>query len=258
MRRLRDLIHALQTIRPAGENGFSLVEIVIVLPIISIILLGMMDFTIRQYAKMHNETSRANLRLEAETMLLDLEDELLFTTEYAQTKSSDLTDTWQPSGGWTYNTTPDTMIVYETALTAPRRNPNREFVYKNTYGCTGSNAPYNPIAINNLMYFTVQNPGTAYRTLYRRTIVPAYATCNTNYKVKTCPAANVGSNGCTRADSKLSEKVVDFQVDYFDDNNVATADPLAAEKVKITVILGEKLFGDPVTVKSSITMKKIN
>jgi type II secretory pathway pseudopilin PulG len=241
------------------EFGFTLVEIVIVLPIISIILPGMVDFTVRQYSKMHTETSRANLQLEVETMLLDLEDELLFTTEYAQTKSSDLTDTWQPTGGWTYNTNPDTMIVYETALTAPRRDPNREFVYKNTYGCSGGSSAYNPIALNNLIYFTAPNGGSnQYKTLYRRTITPAYSTCNTNYKVKTCPSASVGSNGCTRADSKLSEKVVDFQVQYFDDNNVATTDPLAAELVKITVILGEKLFGESVTVDSSITMKKIN
>lgn len=242
-----------------NQQGFSLVEIVLVLPIVSVILLGMLDFTIRQYAKMHTETSRANLRLEAETMLLDLEDELLFTTEYAQTMSSDLTDAYAPSGGWNYNTNPDTMIVYETALTAPRRDPNRDFVYKATYSCGSSNAQYNPIALNNLMYFTVPNAGSStYKTLYRRTITPAYSVCNTNYKVKTCPAANVGSNGCTRADSKLSEKVIDFQVEYSDDNNVSTTNPLAAEKVKITVTLGEKLFGEAVQVKSSITMKKIN
>lgn len=250
-------IHFIRLAR-ATQAGFTLVEILIVLPIISIILLTMMDFTIQQYAKMHTETSRANLQLEAETMLLDLEDELLFTTEYSPVLLSDLSDTYAPSGGWTAYTNPDTLIVYETALTAPRRDPDREFVYKNTYGCTGSNSKYNPIAINNLIYFTTDNPTDNYKTLYRRTIIPTYNTCNTNYKIRTCPSASVGSSGCTRADSKLSEKVVDFQVDYSDENNVTVTDPYEAEKIKITVTLGEKLFGDPVKVDASITMKKIN
>ncbi len=241
--------------RHLSQAGFTLLEIIIVLPIISITLLAMMNYSISQYAKMHTETSRANLQLEAETMLLDLEDELLFTTEYAPVKSSDLTDTYAPTGGWTNNTNPDTLIVYETALTAPRRDPNRDFVYKNTYGC---NSAYNPIALNNLIYFTAANTNNDYRTLYRRTLTPSYSVCNTNYKVKTCPAANVGSGGCTRSDSKLSEKVVDFIAEYFDQDNVVVTDPYEAEKLKLTVILGEKLFGTEVTVKSSITMKKIN
>lgn len=241
-----------------GQAGFTLVELVIIMPIVSVTLLALTSFMVQQYAELHTETAKANLQLEAETMLLDLEDELLFTTDFANTKSSDLTDSYAPSGGWTYNTTPETLIVYETSLTAQRRDPNREFVYKNQYGCSGGYAAYNPIAINNLMYFTTQNSTDSYRTLYRRTLVPSYSTCNTNYKKQTCPAANVGSGGCTTADSKLTDKLKDLQIDYYDDNNVATSNPLDAEKIKISVELAEKKFGKEISVHSSITMKKIN
>ncbi len=148
-----------------NQKGFTMVELLIVLPIVSLIVIIVFNYMFVSYGKMLQENTEANLRLEGETMLLDLEDELLFTTDYAETKSSDLTDPYAPSGGWTYNTNPDTLIIYETSLTAPRRDPDRNFVYKNVYGCSGGNSAYNPIAINNLVYFTKQNTTNPYKTL---------------------------------------------------------------------------------------------
>ncbi len=245
-------------LRKRNEGGFTLVEILIILPIVSITILVLVDFMVRTYFQLYKENAQVNLRLEAETMLLDLEDELLFATDYGNDMSSDLSDPHQPSGGWTYNTNPDTFIVHETTLTAPRRDPNRDFVYKNTYGCTGSNSAYNPIALNNLMYFTSDNPENDYYTLYRRTITPGYSTCGTNYKRKTCPEVSVGTNGCTAADSKLTTKLKDIDLEYFDENNAIVSQPIQAERVKVTVTLAEKQYAEEIQIKASISMKKVN
>ena len=241
------------------SRGFTLVEMLIVMPIVTIIVIMVFGYMFSSYGQMLQQNEEANLRLEGEVMLFDLEDELLFTTDYGDTITSDLADPNQPTGGWTFNTNPDTLIIYETALTAPRRDPNRDFVYKNQYGC---NSSYNPIALNNLIYYTVQNQSNPYKTLYRRTITPQYSTCNSGYKSFTCPISVVGTGPCLAQDSKLSENIVDFRVEYYnEDNSLLTtppSSPLNAEKVKLTAILGKEIYGKDIQVSSSITMKRIN
>ena len=236
------------------RSGFTILEVLIALPIASMLSILVAGTMFNQYGELLQGAARSRLRMEGEILLLSLEDELLFTTDFATAKSSDLTDANAPTGGWTYNTTPtDTLIVYETALTADRRDPDREFVYKKSGSCASS---YN-IAINDLIYFTEANTSDSYRTLYRRTLVPQYTTCGVNYKTQTCPVGSV-SSPCAGEDAKLSDKVVDFQVEYFDDDNVALSSPETAEMVKLTLTLGEKIYGKNIVIPTSITMKKVN
>ncbi len=246
MKRLKNLLRR--------EEGFTMLEVLIALPIATMLSLILATTMFDQYGQLLQGAARARLRMEGEILLLSLEDELLFSTDFANVESSDLTDGYEPVGGWTYNTTPnDTLIVYETALTADRRDPDREFVYKKSGACSSS---YN-IAINNLIYFTQPISGSNYRKLLRRTLVPQYQTCGVNYKKQTCPAATV-TTPCTGPDAELSNKVVDFQVEYFDENNVALSAPASAELVKLKLVLGEKIYGKDIVVPTTITMKKVN
>lgn len=228
------------------------------MPIIALVTGTMLVYMFSQYGKMVNETTEANLRLEVQAMLLNIEDELLFTTEYGDSiigGSLAVSDPHQPSGGWTNATDPDTLIVYETALDSDRRDPNRNFIYRNSYGCGSS---YNPIAINNLIYFAVDNPNDNYKTLYKRTLVPTYSTCGVNFKVQTCPNSEVGTGNCQKPDVEITNKLVDFVTDYFDEDNVPTTDPGNAEKVQLTITLGDSSYGEDIEVTSKFIMKKIN
>ena len=234
--------------------GFTILEVLIALPVATMLSILLASTMFNQYGELLQGAARSRLRMEGEILLLSLEDELLFTTDFATNKSGDLSDAHAPSGGWTYNTNPtDTLIIYETALTADRRDPDREFVYKRSGSCSSS---YD-IAINNLIYFTVANTSDDYRSLYRRTLVPQYSICGVNYKTQTCPAASI-SSPCTGPDSLLSDKVVDFQVEYFDDNNVALTSPEEAQLVKLRLTLGEKIYGKNIVVPTTISMKKVN
>jgi type II secretory pathway pseudopilin PulG len=246
-------------IKAKNQGGFTIVELLVVLPIYILVVMVTFSSLLSRYGQLLKEAAAVNLRLEAETSLVVLEDELIFATDFGEVKSSDLTDAYAPSGGWSYNTNPDTLIIYETALTAGRRDPARDFVYKNTYGCSSNS---NPIAINNLIYFTKPNTTDSYKTLYKRSVVPAYATCQTNYRKKSCPESVVVS-GCT-TDGIVSRNVVDFDVIYYDDDNViiddesGSPDLSLARKLKVTLTLGDKANGEDVTVTSAVTMKRLN
>ena len=242
-------------IKKLTKKGFTIVELVIVVPIISVIAIGVITLVMNMFFQIMANNSRLNLLLEAQTVLLSLQDELLFTTNYGEVIMSDLSDVHEPAGGWTFDTSPETLIVYETTLTAPRRDPDREFVYKNN--CSGS------IAFDNVIYFAEPNPDNDYYTLYRRILTPQYTTCNSNYRVQTCPTAFVGSDPCYSRDSVISDRLIDFEIDYYDQDNVlidtdAGGTPLDAEKVTIHISLGDSLFGRDVKAESSLTMRKIN
>lgn len=236
------------------KKGFTILEILIAMPLVTILAVVVSSTVFQQYGQLLQGSEKARLRVEGETTLLSLEDELLFATDFATGKSTDLVDVNAPSGGWTNNTTPtDTLIVYETALDADRRDPNRDFIYKKQSSCGSS---YN-IAINNVIYFTVDNPDDNYRTLYRRTLVPQYVTCGVNFKTQTCPASALASP-CVQTDAKLSDKVVDFQLKYFDEDNVEVSNPLSGQLVKMTLVLGERVYGKDISVATSISMKRVN
>jgi len=239
-----------------GQRGFTIVEVLVVAPIFILVLMTMLGYLIDRYGDIVVKAKEANLVSEGQAMLITMEDELLFADDYLDTLSSNLNDPFAPSGGWNANTTPSTLIIAETALDSDRRDPNRDFIYTLSSGCT-------QIAIDNLIYFTQDNSYDSYKTLYKRTIVPTYPTCGTNYKTMSCPAADVGTNGCVKADGIISNKVVDFKVDYYDEsgnlidlNNGGS--PLDGERVKVTLTLGDVGYGQPIQRTFSLNMKKLN
>jgi len=246
------------------QAGFTIIEIIIVIPIVSFLVVVLVTLMVRSFYTIQANNTETTLHLESQNLLFKLEDELLFTTEYGETKNSDLVDSHQPSGGWNYNTSPDTLILKETALDAPRRDPNRDFVYREVYTCGSGFSIYNPIAIDNVIYFTEPNSNNSRHTLYRRVLIGQYDTCGTNYRGQTCPSdVDIGTGGCVRLDNKLSDDVVDFKIEYYDEDNVlintdSGGTPLAGEKVRVTLILGSTVYGNDVEVETSLTMRKIN
>ncbi len=246
------------------QSGFTLIEILVMLPVVSFIITVLVVLAQRSYYTILANNAETNLNLEAQTILFPLQDELLFATDYAETKSSDLNDSFAPSGGWRFDSNPQTLIVYETTLDKPRRDPNREFVYKRSYACGSYYSGYNPIATDNIIYFMQANSDNDYYTLRRRILTPQYSTCGTNYRPQTCPSsANFGTGGCQKVDTILSDHVVSFKIDYFDEDNFLIdtgngGSPLEAEKLKIRLTLGNKILGKTVDATSTVTMRKIN
>jgi len=242
-------------IKRLTQKGFTIIEMVVVLPIVSIIAIGIITLVMNMFFQIMANNSRLNLLLEAQTVLLSLQDELLFTTNFGEGIMNNLGDAYAPTGGWTFDTSPNTLIIYETTLTAPRRDPDREFVFNGS--CNG------PIAFDNVIYFTEQNDTNPYHTLYRRILTPQYSTCNSNYRVQTCPAIFVGTLPCESPDSVISDRVIDFNIEYYDSNNnlidtASSGTPLDGEKITINLTLGDNLFGRNVNAESSITMRKVN
>ena len=257
------------------QGGITIAELAVSLPVSTIIVVSLISILFSQYASVLAESTRSNLRSTGQALLTSLQDELLFTIEYGHTLHEDSTDDHEPSGGWDYDTDPQTLIIHEIALDASRADSNRNIIRERLNDCASSDITDNPVAINNIIYFTEAITGSSYRRLTKRTVVPTYnlcsidrstgepcapvtSTCFGNARQTSCPEADVGTGSCTRRDSILSENVIDFSLRYFADNNVETPYPSAADKIEVTLVLGDRVYGRDVEVTVNHTIRKIN
>ncbi len=258
-----------------NQKGFTLLELLIAIPLATIITTVMIGTLFSQYTEVLIGSAKSNLRAEGQSLLINLQDELLFTIAYGETLDVLLVDVHQPTGGWRYDTSPQTLIINEIALDSTRRDEDRNIVRQRLNPCETSAVTANPVSINNIIYFIGDIPDSNFGTLYKRTITPAYdlcgidsttddpcsavtTACKGNAKVNTCPEASVGSGGCTTKDFVLSENIQDLNIEYFAENNIATIFPSAADKIEITMTLGDKIYGRDVTVDVRHTIRKVN
>jgi type II secretory pathway pseudopilin PulG len=257
------------------QDGFSIVELLIALPIASLIIITMFATLFTQYTAVLAESARSNLRTSGQTLLINLQDELLFTIAYGETISDDVSDPNEPSGGWAFDSSPETLIINEIALDSTRRDESRNIVRRETNNCAASSITANSVAVNNVIYFVEDVPNSKYSRLVKRTLAPTYnlcsidrvsgdpcspitSTCFGNAKVTTCPQSAVGTNGCTQADSILSDKVIGMDINYFAENNVPSIYPSPADKVEIVLTLGDTVYGKEVNAVVKHTIRKIN
>lgn len=257
------------------QKGFTIVELLIVIPMASVILVILMASLFTQYINVLAESARANLRTSGQTLLINLQDELLFTISYGEGLDAELSDSYDPPGGWAHDSIPQTLIINEIALDSTRQDDDRNIIRRRLNNCESSSITSNPVAINNIVYFVQNNANSNYGTLYKRTITPTYSLCsidsNTgdpctpesasclgNIKQTSCIDGQVGNNSCEIVDRVLSENVVSMDIKYFAQNNIETQFPSSANKVEIVLTLGDKIYGKEVTIQTKHTIRKIN
>lgn len=238
------------------QRGFTLVEILVIAPVVMITIVITISFLFNLYGQLIQYGAKINLQSDAQTILFGLQDDLSFSKDFGTTKDTSLTDVYAPGGGWIYNSNPKTLILLSPAATANHRNPAREPVYINQLGCTPGvtleTMQENTLAVNNIIYFV---SGT---NLYKRILSPPTGTsmCGTPYLKQTCPSANATTT-CLK-DILLSNNVSSFDVTYYDSSNTAITDPTTADKVKVDITLSIKAFSENVYASSSLTMRKFN
>ncbi len=227
-------------------RGFTLVEMLVVVPITLIVCVFMVSLLITKNGELYERNARIGLRIEGLTVLEKLQDELSFASRYNNDIRAPLSDPYAPSGGWVYNSTPPTLIIDLPAVDKPRSDPSRQFIYYTSGSYSGQ------IAVNNIIYYV---SGTK---LLRRVVIPTASQVSpTNYYKKTCPPAN--SSATCQADLTLSYHISSMVIHYFDTDNVAVdTNPTVADKIKVTLNMRDIVNGNQLDESISITIKKYN
>lgn len=235
-----------------AQDGFTLVELLVVAPVMIVTIVIMMSFLFNQFGQLTQEGAELRLVTDAQLITLTMQDDVFFASAFASEKNSNLEDAFAPSGGWQYDTDPDTFIISAPALTHSNRDPDREPVYINTEGCDpeviGENSPLQ----NNVIYFADST------NLYKRTLTApnSLATCGVSYEKQTCPEAQASSD-CPK-DVLLTDKLNAFEITYFDQDNNEVTVPEMAQRVKVDIELKDRAYAEDVYGRASISLKKLN
>lgn len=236
------------------QAGFTLIEVLIMSPVIMITVVLLMSYLFNQYGQLTQQGALINLQSEAQNIVFGMQDDIFFARSFESDMNANLADTYKPSGGWKANSSPQTLIISDVALTTNRRNANRKPVYINTYGCSPqSTLEQNDELFNNTIYFV--NGST---NLYKRTLTApsTLAICGTPYFKQTCPTGHTSAT-CP-PDKLLSDKLNTFTITYYDSDNGVTATPELAEKIKVDIQLKDKAFAEDIYANSSVTLRKLN
>jgi type II secretory pathway pseudopilin PulG len=234
------------------QKGFTLIEVLVVAPLMMMTIIIMMTYLFNLFGQLTQEGASLRLTTDAQLITLALQDDVYFANAFVSTNNAGLTDAYEPSGGWNYNTDPETLIISTPALTKNNRDPNRQPVYINTEGCEPENISANSFLYNNVIVFV---SGT---NLYKRILTSPTSmdTCGTSYDKQTCPE-NHSSTSCPK-DILLSDKLDSFKVSYFDSNNTEVSTPEQAQLIKVEVQLKDRAFAEDIFGNSSITLKRLN
>lgn len=239
-------------IRQIGRKGFTLVELLVIAPVLMVTIIIMMTFLFDQFGQLTQEGSRLRLVTESQLVTLSMQDDVFFASAFMSSLNPGLVDVHEPSGGWTNDTDPQTLIVSVPALTGSNRDPDRQPVYVDTEGCEAEVLETNAPLLNNVIYFA---EGT---NLYKRTVSApeGVATCGTSYDKQTCPEASA-TEEC-RMDVLLTDKLNKFEITYYDSDNTEVSDPEVAKRIKVDVELKDRAFAEDVYGNATITIKKLN
>lgn len=235
------------------EKGFTLVELLVIMPIVLVTVIAGVTFLFNEYGGLVKQSGQLNLQLDAQNILFGLQDDLWYANLFTSDKNDNLVDTYAPSGGWKFNTNPRTLIISSPALTTSQRDPDRTPVYINESTCDPPDGDGdNSVLYDNIIYFV---SGT---NLYKRVLTAPSTmdTCGTPYVKQTCPS-NHASGSCP-ADTILTDKLNTFSVTYYDTGNNTTNTPESAESVQVSLTLKDKAFAEDITASTSLRLRKLN
>lgn len=239
--------------RKLQTAGFTLIEILIICPILMLVIAYTMNYLFGQYGQLTKQQGLVNLQLGVQEVTFSMQDDVFFSNAFTTTTNSNLSDPYAPSGGWKATTTPQTLILSTPALTSSHRDPNRKPVYINTVGCSPeATLEQNDPLYNNTIFFV---SGT---NLYKRTLTApsSLSTCGTSYLKQSCPADH--ANSTCPVDVLLTDKLSTFSITYYNGSNTVVSTPEQARKIKVTVTLHDKAFAEDIYATSTLTMRRVN
>ena len=246
--------------RRKQEEGFTLVELLVVLPIMVLSLAVLATYLITLYGKLLEQNGQLELGINAQQALFTARDDLFFANRFAGSNQTDTTDPYAPGGDW--SAVPDkALIVYEHAYTANRQIAGRSLVYKaNTpYACGSANIADNQYATNTVIYFLSGDK------IYRRVLIPDQSdNCSTTFRKQTCPAANASAS-CP-ADTVIAENVQTYTLTYYDRFGALLTDTkltnnpdafIQAQRAEINLTLRKSVNAEFITANAKINIKKL-
>ncbi|TAH33226.1 hypothetical protein EYC58_01185 [Candidatus Saccharibacteria bacterium] len=263
------------SLRPRNQDGFTIIEIGIIVPILIVFLLALFNSLWLLLQSSSVERTETNSAYDIQAALSIIEKDVMLSSQFLATTDSGITDAYPPTSNgntWSYlgeNSNVRALILKTYATTTNTESNERQPIFLDQVGCTAATIYYNDVLDYNTIYF-VKND-----TLYRRKIInTSSTTCNPAYQKQSCPSLETLGTGtrsatCQADDEPVAQNVSGFTITYYDKSNSTTpidtyasgADPAllqTANAVKVTITISRKAMGKTTAINSTILIPRLN
>lgn len=233
-----------------NNQGFTLVELLIICPILMVVIAILMNFIFNQYGQLLVQNTAINLEVQSSGLLSNIKKDIEPANAFIKSTDAQLIDGFAPSGGWQATNSGSLLIVSVPASTAKPGVADSQPVYINKNGCAPENQKLlNDILDYNIVYFV--NNSKLYKRIVTNT---ATGLCGSNYLKQTCPE-DQSSIDCPK-DLLLTDQLDSFVVKYYDSNGQETNNPEVATMVNINLKLKDKAYAENISAGSSLLVRK--
>jgi len=255
-------------IQKRRADGFTLIEMLIIAPIVIIMISGFIALMISMVGDVLTTRDQSSMTFETQDALDRIEQDTRLTTQFLAT--SGVFPSPQGSNnnftGTAAFTSANSLILGGLTTTKNPADSTKQLVYyANQPNDCGPQESYNRIFQGKIMYFVKDN------ALWRRVVLPNYNTnatvddstvCDPPWQQNTCSPGYSGSTRCQTNDSKIMDNVTSFSVKYYTTPNSTTdigpSQALSASTIEVTINGAKTTAGKPVNSSGSIRATKLN
>lgn len=274
-----------------SQNGFTLIELVIIVPIILVSVTYTMKFMIDLYGSSLAKTQKLNLQTDAQTTASTIQNDAFYATSLQSSIPSGsptpFTDPSPPSSPWKVNldvpassgvytalssganlSTPKVVLIATEQQTSSKGSGRQLITTSANSDCTGTLTPLR----NLIVYYVKQPSGTSNKQLYRRIIPETNSSgivCPTStISARTATCTYLGSGSCTNkpGDALLAENIDAITVTFYGPGDATpNTDSLngynfsgVVTKAKVKLTMKQLIAGSYITSTSETVVKITN
>lgn len=250
--------------------GFTLVEILIIAPIVVLMIGGFVGLMITMVGDVLSTRDNSTLSYDTQNALNRIEQDTRLSTQFLTT-SGTLTSPQGSDSNYTgtaaFTNTTNTLILSELATDQNPANTARWLIYyANQPNPCGASQQYNRPFLTKVMYFI--NNGS----LWRRTVLPTFNTnppasadintiCSTPWQENQCSAGYVAAR-CQTNDEEIMKNVNSLTVQYFSSpnstTNLGTSGALSATTINVTINAQKTSAGRSLAFNGAMRTTRLN
>ena len=249
------------------QSGFTLVEMLVVIPIVLLVIIGLIGGMIALIGDSLTANGRVTTAYNIQDALNRIEADTHISTEFMDQFSYFSSPQGRDNGTSPFQSSNGDLILTQQATTASPYNTTRSLVYYNNQP-TSCDDTTNITGNRTLKLRTIYFLDSSTKTLWRRTIVnpwKQYATgvtgadavCVKPWQRSSC-APTSSAAICQSKDEKMLSNVDNFTVTYYQSDNSVTTDPSQAEIVGIRITSSTQAGGKNTSQTSEIRASRRN
>lgn len=253
-------------IKRLPEVGFTLIEILIIAPIVILVISGFVGLMIMMVGDVLVTRDQNSMSYETQDALDLIEQDTHLSTQFLATTGNLPSPQGSDSnfaGTTPFTNTSSTLIFGGLTTNKNPADSTRELIYYNGQpNDCGAQRAYNRVLQAKIIYFLKDG------SLWRRAILPDFNTnidntlCANPWQRNTCSPGYSTSTRCQTNDSRLMDHVETFNVKYFNSPSSITDIPstqaLSATTIEVTLQGKKTTAGRDISNSGSLRATKLN